>query len=546
MEKQDEPQNIDVMKARCLSQISYLFEKYSSDSYAIERITKYCTDIMPNAIESSVLQHSQREERKTELKETSSAFIESFLNSEVSYLYFPSSNIFVTYDGSEFKIISEDDISAKVILELSTNHTLSVWKHKIKARILKKIRENELSEVVPSSTTVQKVLSLIWPSVFATRDEAKYFLTIVGDAICRKEPKTALTNIYYIPERAKRFIEQLAHGIIFFKGISASSISHSFRYKFQPTPYSLCRVVRVQGDGDNLICPQIDPLEVYFVSQYYSLRYGCADNFLSKASIKSGVQHAKIISELDSPQNAITWFANQALVLNTDLNQEGQEKTSENTLDARAIQFIWKRFCQKNKIPVIISLNQIVPLLRTLPEFAERYDETRSLFVSVTGANEYLPSVALFNEFWSTMIKEINDLDEDSIEFELEQLEIDEIVTLIGSWLRKNGKIKTTHAPLEDEEVLACIKHFSPHLRIEDNKYVYGISCLLWNKQKDIKDFLEEYLSKTESFMVNGYSNLYRAYCKEKLRTAICLASKNYFDKVSNLYLTTKQDNSGI
>jgi len=234
MEEVQMPQNVDVVKARCISKIEDLFAKYGSDSYAIERIAKYCTEIMPNTIESNVLQHSQREERKTELKENSSAFIESFLNSELTYFYFTSSNIFVTYDGLEFKIISEDDISAKVILELSSNPTLCVWKHKIKTSILKRIKERDLSEIVPSSATVQKVLSLIWPAVFATRDEAKYFLTIIGDAICKKE----VENVYFVHDRAKRFIDQLAQGIMFFKGLSASAISHSFKYKYQSTPYS--------------------------------------------------------------------------------------------------------------------------------------------------------------------------------------------------------------------------------------------------------------------------------------------------------------------
>lgn len=531
MNEETSSTNLSAIKERCLAEICQLFDKYKDDYYAIERIHKHCTEIMPHAIESSVQQHSQREERKIELKESSSAFIENFLYSELTFFYFSSSNIYVSYDGSEFKIISEDEISTKVILELSNNATLCVWKHKIKASILKRIKERDLSEIVPSSSTVQKVLSTIWPSVFATRDEAKYFLTIVGDAICKKE----IENVYFVHERAKRFIEQIAHGIIFFKGLSASAISNSFRYKYQSTPYSLCRVIKIQGHGDNLISPQIDPLELYFVAQYYSLRYGSADNFLSKASIKSEVQHARIIADLAGPQEAIAWFAKEALVVS---DQPQNNINNEQVLDGRAVLFIWKRFCQKQRIPSIISMNQIVPLLRTLPVFNEHYDETKSAFLNTVGNNEYLPSVALFNEFWQATIKESYNLDEDSIEYELEQLEIDEIVTLLGSWLRKNGKIKTTHAPLEDEEVLACIKHFFPHIRIEENKYVFGISCSLWNKQKDIRDFLDEYLMFTDNQTPSAYCNLYRAYCREKLRTAICLANKNYFDKVCTAYMS--------
>lgn len=520
-------ESVEQVKSLCLDSITKIIDKYQSDSYALQRIVKHCLETMPSTIESNVQQHADREERISTLKEESQTFIHQFMNSNIQYLYFSSSNIFVTYDSIEFKIILEDDIIYKILSMLSTSDKLAVWKHKIKANILKKIKEKDLADVVPSSTTVQKIISQLYPAVFGSRDEAKYFLTIIGDSLSKKETN----NLYFAHHRLEKLIEYISHEIVFFKGLTFGPITQVFRYKYQGHNFDNCRILKIQGHGDNLNFTKINPLELYFVAQYYSTRYHSADQFLNQISEKSKCQHAQIISRLSSTTQVAEWFATKAFDMN---NME------TDSLDKRAIQFIWKRFCQKMKIPEVISMTNIVRLLENYQPFASRYSDSKKMFIGITGKTEYLPSVALFNEFWQTTVDKIEINDIDSLEYELTQLEIDEISTMFGSWLRKNGKMKTTHAPLEDDEIIACLKHFFPEVIIEEDKYIYGYNCLLWDKQQDIKGFIDDYMSNNSQSpnvclgMPN--STMYRAYCLRNLRTSICLASKNYFDKVYSSY----------
>ena len=63
----------------------------------------------------------------------------------------------------------------------------------------------------------------------------------------------------------------------------------------------------------------------------------------------------------------------------------------------------------------------------------------------------------------------------------------------------------------------------TPEIKIED-KYIQNIGCVLWNKKRDVLDFLEQHSKKTE---INESVSLYSLYCsefKDKKRV-----SKNYF-----------------
>jgi hypothetical protein len=63
------------------------------------------------------------------------------------------------------------------------------------------------------------------------------------------------------------------------------------------------------------------------------------------------------------------------------------------------------------------------------------------------------------------------------------------------------------------------IHYYYPEVKIED-KYIQNIGCVLWNKKKDVLDFLQLH---TESKM-NG-SELYTLYCQKNDKRV----SKNYF-----------------
>jgi hypothetical protein len=69
------------------------------------------------------------------------------------------------------------------------------------------------------------------------------------------------------------------------------------------------------------------------------------------------------------------------------------------------------------------------------------------------------------------------------------------------------------------------IHYYYPEVKIED-KFIQNIGCVLWNKKKDVLDFLETHNKEEQSI------NLYTMYCaeyKDKKRV-----SKNYFMNILN------------
>ena len=60
------------------------------------------------------------------------------------------------------------------------------WKHKTKLNIIKQIRERSLFTCIPETDTIQDILYNLYPAIFTSKNCAKYFLTIIGDNILKK------------------------------------------------------------------------------------------------------------------------------------------------------------------------------------------------------------------------------------------------------------------------------------------------------------------------------------------------------------------------
>ena len=52
--------------------------------------------------------------------------------------------------------------------------------------MIKKIKCQNLFSIIPNSDTIQNCLNLLIPNIFSNKQEAKYFLTIIGDCILKK------------------------------------------------------------------------------------------------------------------------------------------------------------------------------------------------------------------------------------------------------------------------------------------------------------------------------------------------------------------------
>jgi hypothetical protein len=165
--------------------IDDLFQKYENNPYIFFKIHNYICNLLPNILDKKNSSHEESIQRIEILSQEQNMFIESFLNTN-KYFYLASTEKFFYYDGEHYQIYNEDDILYNVLSSISKERTLHSWKQQTKVYIMKRIKQNNLLKSIPESETIQYVLDSLCPAFFTDKVEAKYFLTILGDNILKK------------------------------------------------------------------------------------------------------------------------------------------------------------------------------------------------------------------------------------------------------------------------------------------------------------------------------------------------------------------------
>ena len=161
--------NDDSLKSKCLKTINELFEKYHDNDYMQQRIHNHIVNYLPNTLSNECKINEERITRNNYLSNEQQVFIQVFL-SKNQYFYLPNNNFFYEYNGTTFLIVIEDDIIHKLLSSISKERTLLQWKHKTKLNIIKQIRERSLFTCIPETDTIQGVLNVLYPSIFASKN----------------------------------------------------------------------------------------------------------------------------------------------------------------------------------------------------------------------------------------------------------------------------------------------------------------------------------------------------------------------------------------
>ena len=90
---------------------------------------------------------------------------------------------------------------------------------------------------------------------------------------------------------------------------------------------------------------------------------------------------------------------------------------------------------------------------------------------------------------------------------------------------------------LDEDVIISYIKHFYPNVEIEDEKYLNGITCNLWKKEREVSDFIENYLHENSDDGTSTVEAMYRDYRDQMLRTNLSIANKGYFEKIYNHFV---------
>ena len=105
------------------------------------------------------------------------------------------------------------------------------------------------------------------------------------------------------------------------------------------------------------------------------------------------------------------------------------------------------------------------------------YNENLDIFNGIF--SRFIPVIHNFLDFWNKTI--VFDDSEPN-------LEIEELLNLFKRWNIAN---KVMYVNISSKQILDLITYYLPDVEIENDKYLIGIRCSLWDKQLDIQTSIE-------------------------------------------------------
>ena len=498
----------DIQKS--LETIQELNEKYKDDLYMLNKTHNYICSQLPVFLDNLKKTHEDRIQRIHLLTNEQNNFIQSFLNNN-QFFYIPTTERFFYYDGNHYNIFSEDDILHYVLSSITQGRQLMCWKQKTKKFIMKRIKENNLLKSVPESETIQNILDLLYPTIFSSKYEAKYFLTILGDNILKKNTEL----IHFIDSKSKHFIRELNNNAL---SLIGQNLSQTLKHKYHEHDYINCRILTINDTikSEMVWKPIITHiLDLICVASHYSHRYNSSDEYIIKFNNDIVLNDTVFYLKNTNQEELIKTFIADYLQLNR-LSQI--TNTSSPTIDIlsntyysttnpsniklhrtphitwKNMQYLWKKYLESIYLPNIMFQQTLKTSLTTV--LKDVYNEDTDCFIGIS--SKYLPAIQTFFLFWEETVTVFNDAsllpDSEKQNYDMEY-EIEEICFLFKRWC---SQIKHEHLDepansnykpniLNDKQIVDLIAYFFPEVEIEQDKYIYKINCSLWNKHHDIQ-----------------------------------------------------------
>lgn len=505
--------------------VKSLCEKYRDDAFMSAKTESFICQQLPILLQNIEKNHAEQAQRITELNAEQDTFMQGFLAAN-RYFYASTTENFFYYDGTNYANVTEDEIIHNVLSSISRDRSLMSWKYKTKSAIMKRIKENAIFACIPESATIQSVLNLLYPATFATKAEAKYFLTVLGDNMLKKpsDERSVGSNdplIHLLNPSAKTFINGLNAVSQMWFGVN---LNQTFKYKYHPDhAYSQMRILHVANATNATNAFHLNGLNVLCVACHYSNRYQSSDNYLVKYSNDVALTESTFFLKNATTDSLTAMFIEEYIFASSSSSSSSLVQVSWKNM-----MYLWKHFLESRQLPSVIAQTKLRNTLITLLE--QHYSEDDDCFVGIS--SKYLPTVHKFLQFWEdTMVYDETE----------PEIEIGEIATLF----RQN-----TGAGIGETQIVNILTHFFPDLEIDQGKYIYRMRSNLWDKQVDIMMAMDDLRDKTGSFGSVSVYDLYAHYCNYvggtttssskrrsgsgSLNTPL-LVSKQYFEKYMSM-----------
>jgi len=517
--------------------IQELHAKYAEDEFMLRKLVAHVVHL-PAVLDAAQAVRNDKEQRKQTLITASDEFIEQFLNESPHYYYNANVELFFVYNADaerNYSVINEDDILYPILTQISRNRELMPWKYRIKNQVLRRIKDRCLLTSIPESQTIQRTLNMLCPTLFRTRDCAKYFLTVIGDVLLKKTvtPNDGFEPIYIAAPRVRNFMKGLSQECA---TLFSTTLLSAFKFKFYEYDFSECRLLDM---NDVALDAYSEPfkhrmIDIFCVAAHYSQRYENAENFLHTQCKDTSAYHRVLYLKHHPEDQLIAKFVTTCLEASPQTPQNSVSISWKNML------YLWKVFIDEERIPNVFFVNALkTRLIKHLPN----YSETTDSFLQIT--SKHLPLVTRFNEFWTHHIV-VNANDED-------ELEIDEFTALFKRHYHHQHQQQLQQAtqPLPqmqshnhtDATFLGLIRHFCPDVVIENDKHLMHVRCTMWDKRGEVISAMNEYveemqlttaqLTTTPPVAAASVYKAYEFYCHQQ-------RAKNHASNVHHLSVSKK------
>ena len=503
------------IQTECENAVKLLIEQYKDDNYMLQRIYNHVVTYLPNTLETEYKNHEKRVNRNNYLSEEQQVFIQVFL-SKNKYYYLPN-NIFYEYVGEKYLIVKEDDIIHKLLSTISKDGVLIQWKYKTKSIIIKQIKERSLFSSIPETDTIQNVLNVLYPSFFTSKNSAKYFLTIIGDNILKKN----MNQIFLVSQKMKHFLNEIDN--VALASIGHNNTTNNFMMKYHENhPYENCRLIKINENCSIPVWRELLKkigLDLLCVAAHYSKRYENSDKFIENKADEELCNYSYYLKNT-SQNGIVNDFCNKYIVdVSDDLQMEWKN-----------IHFVWKQFLSNSGLPNVIYSNTLKSILR---EKYGLYDDINDTFIGIT--SKYLPVHSDFIKFWeNTILTDTNSNSNSTMNTFDNELEIDELASLFKTWSKSTSN-NLSNGTISEENILKILIHFYPHIEIIEDKYVLNVSSNMWNKLNDIDKslvYIKQQITTDHNLALISFDDAYNYYYKFcNLNSLSFLVSKRYFEK---------------
>ena len=422
-----------------------------------------------------------------------------------SIYYNKTSSIYYNYNGKDYILFNEDNMLHLVLEYISTKTGVDTsQKNGVKNKLFKQIKENNIYEAIPDSRTIQSILNYLNQTLFNCKAYSKIFLILIGSIILKK--KTDNKFLIFTRTNMKSFLTEFNQAISIY--FCNTNLFNFFKFKYTQD-HDVSTYSKYLLHCNNINCDIMKTTSQLYVNMavvaiYYFNRYSSVENYITTENISSMLKNSIYYFDIEKSKH-IQKF------IDTHITKDATQEITQ-----RELTFLWKKYVLDNDIFVSSFSSYTDFVFHLFKSLDMKYDSGSTNNVLIGYCSLESPRLDNFKKFWN-----------DNFVFcdKESHLEINEILFLYN----KHNKGGKSH--LSESLISLIIQCFYSQFEIIDNKMIHNVKCLLWDKRKEIDDFIQQYDGMGES---NNINSIYKKYISTKTDYRI---SKIYFQK----YLTEKR-----